>query len=634
MPKINLLDKNVSELIAAGEVIERPASIVKELLENAVDSGATNVTIEIRRGGKSLIRVTDNGCGIAAEDVPKAFLRHATSKISDQDDLDRIGTLGFRGEALASICAVAKVELLTKPAEQEYGTRYLIQGGEEVSLEPYGCSAGTTILVRDVFYNVPARLKFLKKDVTEANSIQSIVDKIALSHPEVSFQMLREGKQVLHTPGNGDLFAVIYAVFGREFATSLMKVDSNHKVKVTGFTSIPTQTRSNRSMQHFFINGRYVKSKTCIAALEEAYKGSIMVGKFPACVLELSLPLDSVDVNVHPAKIEVRFSDEQAVFEAVYFAVKQAIAKDNQLTQQPEQPQVKPHIERVVFHPRQQEQTTLPKKATFQQSKPDYHSEPEPSINQENYQFLSRSSFQKKQPEQQPVSRLEDRIILEEPLPEEPKPESVPTPEPLLQQQETVVMESQQPPEIRLIGELFQTYILAEIDGMFVAVDKHAAHERILYEELKAQNDHPMERQLLLSPIRLTLSREEYGCVLDHLEQIQHMGFLAENFGDRSILIREIPLVLDQHNCQEVFEDLINNICQNKKDITPKVLDDLYHSMACKAAIKANDHNTPEELYQLLQRVWTDESIRYCPHGRPVILTFTKERFEKQFGRT
>ena len=639
MPKINLLDKNVSELIAAGEVIERPASIVKELLENAVDSGATNVTIEIRRGGKSLIRVTDNGCGIAAEDVPKAFLRHATSKISDQDDLDRIGTLGFRGEALASICAVAKVELLTKPAEQEYGTRYLIQGGEEISLEPYGCSAGTTILARDVFYNVPARLKFLKKDVTEANSIQSIVDKIALSHPEVSFQMLRDGKQVLHTPGNGDLFSVIYAVFGREFATSLMKVDSNYKVKVTGFTSIPTQTRSNRSMQHFFINGRYVKSKTCIAALEEAYKGSIMMGKFPACVLNLSLPLDSVDVNVHPAKIEVRFSDEQAVFEAVYFAVKQAIAKDNQLTQQPEQPQVKPHIERVVFHPRQQEQTVLPKKITFQQSKPNYHSEPKPPIDQQNYQFLNRSSFQKKQPEQQPVSHLENRIILEEPLPEEPKPESVLTPEQLVsaqppQQQETVVMESQQQPEIRLIGELFQTYILAEIDNMFVAVDKHAAHERILYEELKAQNDHPMERQLLLTPIRLTLTREEYGCVLDHLEQIQHMGFLAEDFGDRSILIREIPLVLDQHNSKDVFEDLVDNICQNKKDITPKVLDDLYHSMACKAAIKANDHNTPEELYQLLQRVWTDESIRYCPHGRPVILTFTKERFEKQFGRT
>ncbi|HIZ55190.1 MAG TPA: DNA mismatch repair endonuclease MutL, partial [Firmicutes bacterium] len=346
MPKIIQLDKHVSELIAAGEVIERPASIVKELLENSIDAGATSVTVEIQRGGVQYIRITDNGCGIAPEDVPVAFRRHATSKVRNEEDLGKIATLGFRGEAMASICAVSRVELMTKTPENQMGVRYVIQGGEEQESIQVGCPDGTTVIVRDLFYNVPARLKFLKKDVSEANAVQSVVDKIALSHPEVSIKLIRENKTQLHTPGNNDLYSVIYAVFGRDFAKTMMTVDSSYNgTQVKGFISIPMESRSNRSMQHFFVNGRYVKSKTCMAALEEAYKNSIMVGKFPACVLNLSLPYDQVDVNVHPSKIEVRFTNERIVFDGVYFAVKNAIRQQSQLDNAQEVP-IKPHVMR------------------------------------------------------------------------------------------------------------------------------------------------------------------------------------------------------------------------------------------------------------------------------------------------
>lgn len=650
MPQILLLDKTVSELIAAGEVIERPASIAKELLENSIDSGATSVTIEIRAGGKQLIRVTDNGCGISPEDVPKAFLRHATSKIKKEPDLEHIATLGFRGEALASICAVSKTELLTKTPDTAFGTRYTISGGEEGVLEETGCPEGTTINVRELFYNVPARLKFLKKDVTEGNAVQSVVDKIALSHPEISLKFVRDGKRVLNTPGNGDRFSVIHAVFGREFAAALMPVeDQAGKLPVSGFASIPMRSRANRSMQHFFINGRYVKSKTCCTALEEAYKGSIMVGKFPACVLNIDLPYDSVDVNVHPSKIEVRFSDERAVFEAVYFAVKNAIAQQSRLTAPPQQAgQVRPHVERVVFQPEEVRQTELSKAPASSRAGIKLTAAPAGGLRDSKFTYQVQKTEQtapafaslEKETSAQPAKqngsspRLQDRIIPEEmrePVSRRAEDEAEPERERALSNPAAQERKEERP-AIRVIGELFKTYILAEADGQFVIVDKHAAHERILYERLKREAG-DLDRQVLLSPVSLSCSVEEHECILSHLDVLEKLGFFAEDFGDSTVLIREIPVILDRQSVTEVFGDIVNNLMRNKRDVSPKALEDLYHSMACRAAIKANDDNSPAELRELFEQVYFDEAIRYCPHGRPVVMTVTKERFERQFGR-
>lgn len=647
MPQIHLLDKAVSELIAAGEVIERPASIVKELLENSIDSGATSVTVEIKSGGKQLIRITDNGCGISPDDVPKAFLRHATSKIQTEPDLEHIATLGFRGEALASICAVSKIELLTKTAEEQFGTRYTISGGEGGELEETGCPDGTTILVREIFYNVPARLKFLKKDVTEGNAIQSIVDKIALSHPEISIKFLRDGKRVLNTPGNGDRFSVIHAVFGREFASTLMPVDYKAgSFPVNGFASVPMKSRANRSMQHFFINGRYVKSKTCCTALEEAYKGSIMVGKFPACVLNLELPFEMVDVNVHPSKIEVRFTDERAVFEAVYFAVKSAIAQQSRLSAVPRETEiVKPHVERVLSQPQELDQMGL-KSGVRPMPQPISVSAPPSQLRDSGFNYQVRKkepvpqkessfSFLKKESfapvggaagQRSAPKRLEDRIIPE--TPEMPKSSEVV----LTKEQSKHQPEKEARPVYRIIGELFKTYILAEVEDQLVMVDKHAAHERILYEKLKQEAGN-LDRQVLLAPVSITCSVEEHECILANAETLERLGFLAEDFGGSSVLIREIPMVLDREAVEDVFGDILNNLMKNKRDVSPQVLEELYHSMACKAAIKANDVNSPAELERLFERVYFDEAIRYCPHGRPVAITMTKERFERQFGR-
>lgn len=647
MPQIHLLDKAVSELIAAGEVIERPASIVKELLENSIDSGATSVTVEIKSGGKQLIRITDNGCGISPDDVPKAFLRHATSKIQTEPDLEHIATLGFRGEALASICAVSKIELLTKTAEEQFGTRYTISGGEGGELEETGCPDGTTILVREIFYNVPARLKFLKKDVTEGNAIQSIVDKIALSHPEISIKFLRDGKRVLNTPGNGDRFSVIHAVFGREFASTLMPVDYKAgNFPVNGFASVPMKSRANRSMQHFFINGRYVKSKTCCTALEEAYKGSIMVGKFPACVLNLELPFEMVDVNVHPSKIEVRFTDERAVFEAVYFAVKSAIAQQSRLSAVPRETEiVKPYVERVLSQPQELDQIGL-KSGVHPTPQPISVSAPPSQLRDSGFNYQVRKkepvpqkessfSFLKKESfapagniagQRSAPKRLEDRIIPE--TPEMPKSSEVV----LTKEQSKHQPEKEARPVYRIIGELFKTYILAEVEDQLVMVDKHAAHERILYEKLKQEAGN-LDRQVLLAPVSVTCSVEEHECILANAETLERLGFLAEDFGGSSVLIREIPMVLDREAVEDVFGDILNNLMKNKRDVSPQVLEELYHSMACKAAIKANDVNSPAELERLFERVYFDEAIRYCPHGRPVAITMTKERFERQFGR-
>ncbi|SCG99776.1 DNA mismatch repair protein mutL [uncultured Ruminococcus sp.] len=652
MAKIQVLDKSVSELIAAGEVIERPASIVKELLENAIDAKASAVTVEIKQGGIGFIRITDNGIGIAREDVPTAFLRHATSKVRTEDDLTNIATLGFRGEALASVCAVAKVELITKTAGQELGSRYLIQGGENGTLEEAGCPNGTTIIVRDLFYNVPARLKFLKKDFSEGNAVQGIVEKIALSHPEVSVKLIKENKTVLHTSGNRDLRSAIYSVFGKDFAAGLLPVNYQHNgIRVSGFITKPACSRTNRSMQHFFVNDRYVKTRTGMAALEEGYKHSIMVGKFPACVLKLGIDYSLVDVNVHPAKIEIRFVQERPVFEAIYFAVKSALEQEDILksqpksqrpellstfyqkptrqTQFPASPSVPPKpadpVKETSLPPgklkvREYPATPAAPQMTVQEPVQEYdfqapkrsvpvspapQSAPKQVFDEAAFSFLKRENFQKQ--EQQ-----EPETIIPEAAPPQPEPE-------------------QETPVIRMIGEVFKTYILFETEDLFIMLDKHAAHERILYEKLKKQI-HLKQSQLLLAPVPAALSTEEMDALLSHRDLLRQMGFDISQ-RDGKLQVTEAPVVLSRYPLGEIMEDLAKNILLCKIDVTPQVFDDLLHSMACRAAIKANEDNTPEELQELAQQVYFDHKIRHCPHGRPVGITMTKYEIEKKFGR-
>ncbi|MGI5959166.1 MAG: DNA mismatch repair endonuclease MutL [Massiliimalia sp.] len=690
MGKINVLEKNVAELIAAGEVIERPASIVKELLENSIDAGASAVTVEIKEGGIGFIRITDNGTGFEKEDVPVAFLRHATSKVKNSADLEHIATLGFRGEALASIAAVSKVELLTKTREQSLGCRFVIHGGETVDFDDAGCPDGTTILVRDLFYNVPARLKFLKKNVSEGNAVQSIVEKIAISHPEVSIKLVKENKTVLHTAGDNQLISSIHAVFGREFANSLIQVDySYHGVQVSGYISKPSFSRKNRTMQHFFVNERYVKSRTCLVALEEAYKNSIMVSRFPACVLKLQIGYNQVDVNVHPAKIEIRFVDEKSVFDAVYFAVKTALQKADILTTsvneaktfvtqpafaQPEESasqmkwNEKPS-QNAVTHSVKKE-TPVPEKVlhidaaqyrqmvqsgggnfrsanVFDSAKPSVAKQTPPAhrvseakqeqavvekiqkvlnpqtaeqsfkvpekaaeavkpeiSSQQEYHFLDSAAFEKK--ERKPSEAA-------------PEPAVFPT-------------EEKERPSIRVIGELFQTYVLCEVDNTFVMIDKHAAHERILFEKLKLQLD-LKESQVLLKPVKVLLSQEEVGAIREQEETFSEYGFHFRFDGESEVSVTEAPLVLHRYDLITIIQEIAENILSQKSNLTPQTLEDLLHSIACRCAIKANEHTTQEELEQLVYEVYGDGKIRHCPHGRPVGITLTKYEIEKKFGR-
>lgn len=635
MASVRLLDQAVYELIAAGEVIERPSSVVKELLENSIDAKATAIEIEIKGGGKDKIRVTDNGIGMSFEDCKTAFLRHATSKVSAQEDLDRISTLGFRGEALASVCAVSKVELLSKQRDVTLGTRYVIAGGEELMHEEAGTPDGTTILIQDLFFNVPARLKFLKRDATEGNAIADIVEKIAISHPEISITFRRERKLALQTPGNGKLIDSIYAVYGKSFAETLIEASYTlDEITVTGYISKPMECRVNRSMQHCFINGRYVKSKTCAIALEEGYKGSIMVGKFPACILFLSVPVNTIDVNVHPSKIEVRFSDEQAILQAVYTAVKQAITRNSNPSDLESLPQKKKQItnyaddrnvgsEQVRFSMRSPSAVVSQAAPCFSSS---CYSNPKQTAS--SHSFVSgapetRELQPSKEPDKPDSNDVKRRIILEEPMP--PSSETSP---PKPNREEPKSKEQ----SIRMIGELFETYILAESETTFYLMDKHAAHERMIYEDIRTTSGE-LSRQMLLKPMIVNLSKAEHEAALSCEELITKFGFCLEDFGQNTILVREIPMILEAKNCREVLLELLNNLSEHKQDVSPAALDHIYHTIACKAAIKANDENRPEELEKLFFEVFYHDNIRYCPHGRPVLLSYSKERIEKQFGR-
>lgn len=609
MGVIHLLDKQVSQLIAAGEVVERPSSVAKELIENALDAGATLVTVEIQHGGVTYLRVSDNGCGIAPEDVPRVFLRHATSKIRTQEDLGCIGTLGFRGEAMASIHAVCRVQMLTRTPDSPEGTRYQSDGGENTLLEPAGCPVGTTIIVRDIFFNTPARMKFLKKDVSEGNSVAGVVEKMALSHPEVSFKFIRDGQLRLHTPGDGQLLSAIHAVLGRELARQMIPVQYQEgPVQVTGYVTKPTAARSNRTLQNFFVNGRFVRSRTAAAALEEAFRHSIMVGKFPACVLNLSLPAAQTDVNVHPAKIEVRFTSEKPVFDAVYYGVKSALA---QLDDQPVAP-ASAGMNLLELSRREETAAQLSLSDTPKKQQPPQRVDAIPVPE------AVRSVFQK-----EAAPAREEPLPQKETIPTPPKAEPAPPEESIL---------TEEAPQYRLIGELFGTYILLEGPQELVLIDKHAAHERLIFQQLREQGLSG-SRQLLLEPLVVTLSREDYAAAQPRLEEFARLGFLVEDFGEGDLLVREVPADLDRQDIQELVEQAAHNMARLRADLTPQAVDDLLHSVACKSAIRAGDRSTLPELWQLVALLRDDGSVRYCPHGRPVARKLSRRELEKMFGR-
>lgn len=580
----------MADLIAAGEVVERPASVIKELMENSIDAGATSLTVEIKRGGITYMRVTDDGCGIEREDVRNAFKSHATSKIKVEEDLLSIGTLGFRGEALASIAAVAKVDILTRTPDDEIGTLYKIEGSEEVALDDAGCPQGTTIIVKDIFFNTPARMKFLKKDVTEGNAVAGVVDRIALSHPEVSIRFIRDDKQQLVTTGNGKLQSVVYSVFGKDFANGLVETEYElDGIKVAGLVSLPVASRANRAMQFFFLNGRLVKSITAQAALEQAYKNAIMVGKFPSCVLNITAPLNSVDVNVHPAKTEVRFENEKRIFDAVYYATKAAIEEKDRPNK-----------------------IDLAKAALKQESNP-FREETRKTYEQVKLPEKNPNFFATELPRKQEPVLYQRKSEVHKPAPAVSKPEA---------------------PEVdyKVIGEAFDTYIFVEQEGKILLIDKHAAHERMLFEKLKAESKDKFS-QVLLSPVTVTLSKEEYSAILSNLDVLTDAGFDIDDFGSGTVVVRELPVMLIDDDVKALVEEMAGYLLSSQAPV-PEKLDWIYHNTACRAAIKGGDKTDKYELDSFVKKLLLNPDIRYCPHGRPVLIEMTRSDLEKQFGRT
>ncbi|MBR7070854.1 MAG: DNA mismatch repair endonuclease MutL [Clostridia bacterium] len=625
MPNITVLPKEIAELIAAGEVVDRPASVIKELVENAIDAGATRVTVEIQRGGILYMRVTDNGCGIAHEQVPLAFLRHATSKINGKDDLESIGTLGFRGEALAAASAVAKIELFTKTGAEKYGTHYAIEGGIEQYCEEVGCPDGTTMIVRDLFFNTPARMKFLKKDVSEGNTVAAIIERLALSHPEISFCFIREGKQVLQTAGDGKAQSVIYSVLGKELYDSLIPASGeNGGVGVSGFICKPVFCRSSRNFQFTFLNGRYIRSGTVCAAVEQAYKNSAMVGKFPAFVLYLQLPFGLVDVNVHPAKTEVRFSDEKRIFDAVYGAVRSALSVGDTRpsVRFSEQPAAKPVVEETS-----EIEIKNAKPLFFKHKEPFVRLSDQslPGFEQPKLEDLDEKAEMVVSPKTMKTVMIdvdEDEVVV--PMPQKQEISQ----SPLKAEKKPAEISEEQP--IRLIGEAFRTYIIAEYGKSVYFIDKHAAHERILFEDLK--KNEKTETQLLLSPLPVKLPQQDYDAVVSNLDLLEKAGFEAEDFGNGTVLVRAIPAVLSDDDVTSCIEEAAASLSGQGR-VSFEKLDHLYHTVACKAAIKAGYRTGDVELLSLAKRVLLHRDIFYCPHGRPVAYELKQHDLEKQFGR-
>ncbi len=643
MAAIRVLDKHVAELIAAGEVVERPASVVKELTENAIDAGASSVTVEIKQGGVTYLRVTDNGCGIPREEVPRAFLRHATSKVWSEEDLGSISTLGFRGEALASIAAMARVEMLTRTADALSGTRCTIEGGGEAQVEEAGCPVGTTIVVRDLFYNTPARMKFLKKDVTEGNSVAAVLDRMALSHPEVGFRFIRDGVVKLQAPGDGKLLSAVYAVYGREFASGLIEVShSIGPLSLTGYISKPERARGSRAQQSFYINGRLVNSRACAAALEEAYKHSVMVGRFPYCVLNISLPPMQVDVNVHPAKTEVRFADERSVFDLVYYGCKTTLAgldsataafdrglRQTRLAVNPITAATAPtQGSQQRFAPEQYRQ---PAPAALGSARPTGEGQPPRPVTLPRPSATAVAEPQVEMPPRLRRPQAADALS-DNRLTYRTDPSVLPLRLPAVPTRPQVVEAESVQPDFRLIGELFDTYILLEQEDSLLLVDKHAAHERLIFERLRSDTD-LSRSQLLLVPLTVTLDKESYDAAVGRLEVFARLGFAAEDFGDGALLVREAPMLLEQADVAALVEEIASGIAQNRRELTPAVLDDLFHSVACRSAIKAGQKNTLPELAEIIRLLEQDSALRNCPHGRPISIKLTRREVEKLFGR-
>ncbi len=685
MPDIKVLDSHVADLIAAGEVVERPASVAKELMENAIDAGANAVTVEISHGGMTFLRVTDDGCGIPAQQLKTAFLRHATSKLRTQYDLEAIGTLGFRGEALAAIAAVSRIDIMTRTADSPLGASLSIEGGVFGEVEEAGCPLGTTIVVRDLFYNTPARLKFMKKDAAEGAAVFAVVQRVALSHPEVSVKFVRDGKQEMLTPGDGQLQSATYAVLGRELALGFLPVKgSGEEMSVSGFVSLPTCCRGSRNYQFFFVNGRQVKSRLMMAALEEAYKNTKMVGKFPGCVLHLETKLNAVDVNVHPAKTEVKFGNERRVFDAVYHAVLSALTRDNS----------RPAV--TVDKPKPHDSVT-PNQTTFQtmtaqqfrasgltlndsaKAKPDSDwasivksstptpppvekTEKKPVMHYTAPPITPRPSVTVPKPA--PVEEIKAPVpapAAEKPVPTPVKEENVsPKPESAVEKlpEEKVVEEEKIPvvehvapavelappapaevePEPveeeipwRIAGEVLNTYIIVEQGDTVLFIDKHAAHERMNFDRMKAQGYEPMV-QTLLTPVTFRPGAEELEVLLENLPLLEQFGFGAEDFGGGALIVRQAPFDVDMGDIEATLLEIANKLLTTGRADPAAARDELLHTMACKAAIKGGWKTSGQELEKVAQAVMKGE-VKYCPHGRPVAIELTKKQLEKQFKR-
>ena len=662
MPKIIQLSPHIANLIAAGEVVERPASVVKELLENAVDAGASKITIEIRDGGMTFLRVTDNGCGMTPEDARTAFLRHATSKLRSAEDLAAIGTMGFRGEALAAIASVSRIDLMTKTPGAISGVSLHLEAGKILDESEVGCPEGTTIIVRDLFYNTPARMKFMKSDTVEGARVASAVQLQALAHPQVAFQFLRDGKQVLSTPGTGGLQAAVYCVYGRDCARMVPVESRWDSYALTGFVSRPTDARPSRNLQTFFVNNRPVKSRLLISALEEAYRNQIMVGKFPACVLHLNLPAGAVDVNVHPAKTEVKFLSEKAVFDCVHYGVLGALNK------QVDRPEVRfakkpePAVQTVPSAPPSPPQhKAVPRQDFFRtMTAQDFQAmsqvldkvpRPEPAaasaaaakVREESGSLLRETVVI-------PASRPVPAVALPPREPETRNPIPASPAQPISEQpvppQETQSIAPSSPPEAeqtalempaeipwRMVGELYNSYILVEQGEEAFLIDKHAAHERILFEKLKA-NQETISSQSLISPISVRLSPAAAGELLANQDMLDSLGFSIEEFGENTLLIRQIPMDLGPEDAASTLESLAADLLNGRRTQADTVRDELLHTVACKAAIKAGWKNDEAELLAVAKAVMSREDLKYCPHGRPICVTLSKKQLEKQFKRT
>ena len=646
MSVIHQLSPHVADLIAAGEVVERPGSVVKELLENAVDAGAKHVTVELQNGGMTFLRVTDDGCGMASDDAELAFLRHATSKLREASDLDAIGTLGFRGEALAAIASVSRIDLLTRTADAPAGTSLHLEAGVITERSPAGCPAGTTIIVRDLFYNTPARMKFMKSDSAEASNAFAVVQRQALSHPDVAFRFLRDGQEQLSTPGDGDLHAAIYCIFGRQFAAGLVPVDSRwEQYRIRGFVSRPSATRGNRGGQHFFVDGRPVRSRLLTAALEQAYQNQMMAGRFPCCVLHVELPLGQVDVNVHPTKAEVRFLAERSVFDAVHYGVLGALSK---AVDRPEMRLRTPKAAEpaAAVQPPQKEAFRTMDAGQFRAFAETLSKAPKAAPAPEAVRQVFRpAETVPAAPRETPADTARPQRREPPPYPEEPaypaapaadapptdapavlaSPVALPTSEPPAQQTWTL-------PEAPAC-EVLDTYILVEQDGQVLFIDKHAAHERILFERLRASETELMA-QVLMAPLPVQLEREEAAAVLEHREALRAYAFEADDFGDGAVVLRQIPADLDESQAEAALQELAAALVEGRGSEPAAMRDQILHTIACKAAIKAGWHTEPAERDELVRQVLTRDDIRCCPHGRPVCIALTRGQLERQFRRS